>query len=362
MRRAPSRRAGPASPIAPPAPIVALACAAALGGGCAAFDSDSSPDVVYSPNAEGAKRLQVPPDLTGVSDAEQFVLPGDAGGPVTRNTLLPAFDSVRLVRDGEGAHLAFDEAPEALWPRLLEFLAEDGWEVDRTEPVAGILATRWREADEPARTGALGRLIGGGDARARVAFRLERAGGGARLFARRQLADAEAVEDGTAPDWPPAAGAAEATDALLARLLAFLGADEQVSRGLIDAADARELLEAATVRTDGAGSRLVVHRGYRSAWEAVEAALAGAGLRAEDRDDSVGRIVLEETTPGGEGDEGADARLVLSLVPVHVGAVRVEIADAGGRRLEAVRERALLERLGEAIRAGESRGGEPRGA
>ena len=348
--------------------VPGLAACALLLGGCSAFDSDSSPDLVYSRDAEGAKRLQVPPDLTGVSDAEQFVLPGDAGGPVTRNTLLPAFDSVRFVRDDGEAHLAFEQSPEDLWPRLVAFLSEDGWAIDRTEPVAGIVATRWREPGGAERPGALRSLIGGGgDVRARTAFRLERAGAGARLFARRQLADAEAVEAGTAPDWPAASSDPEATGTLLARLLVFLGVDEQTSRGLIDVADAAELLEPATVRTGGAGSQLVVHRGYRSAWEAVNAALAATGAEIEDRDDSVGRVSFRAAaaataaeTDGAEGAaaDGEGARpdvLVLDLVPVHVSAVRVELTDAEGRRLQAGRERALLDALREAIRAGEGR-------
>ena len=339
-----------------------LAGSVVLGGpgglaGCAAFDSDSSPDLVYSTDAAAARRLQVPPDLTAISDAEQFVLPGDAGGPVTRNTLLPEFDSVRFVRDAGEAHLAFEQAPEDLWPRLLEFLAEDGWEVDRTEPVAGVVATRWREPGGAERPGALGRLIGaGGDARARVAFRLERGADGARLFARRQLADADAVEAGTAPDWPAASSDPETTSALLARLLVFLGVDEQRSRGLIDAADARELLEPATVRTGGAGSQLVVHRGYRSAWEALLGAIEAEGMTIESRDDSVGRVAFLESDAGA-GDAGEDvggATLVASLVPVHVSAVRVELADPDGRRLETGRERALLDALRDAIAAGET--------
>ena len=341
----------------------AVAAAALLAGGCSALDSDSSPDLVYSPGAADAKRLQVPPDLTAISDAEQFVLPGDAGGPVTRNTLLPDFESVRFARDGGEAHLVFERRPEDLWPRLLEFLSEDGWVVDRTEPVAGIVATRWREAVGAERPGALRSLIGGGDdLRSRVAFRLERDGQGARLFARRQLADADAIEAGTVEPWPAASSDPETTGTLLARLLVFLGVDEQRSRGLIDAADAAELLEAATVRTGGAGSQLVVHRGYRSAWEAVNAALERVGARVADRDDSIGRVSFREAGAGAPGEEAsADAgpaagALVLNVVPVHVSAVRVELADAEGRRLEAGRERALLDALADAIRAADTVG------
>lgn len=342
--------------------LPAVACLTILGG-CAALHNPASPDTAYSEDAAAAVKLQVPPDLTGVSDAEQFVLPGNAGGPVTRNTLLPQFESVRFVRDRGEAHLAFDAPPEDLWPRLLGFLAADGWEVDRTEPVAGILATRWRVASGAERPGALRSLIGGGaaDARSRIAFRLERAADGARLYARRQVASADAVAGGAADDWPTASSDPEATSALLARLLVFLGVDEQVSRGLIDTADASELLEAATVRTGGAGSTLVVHRGYRSAWEAVLTAMSSEGMNVTSTDDSVGRIAFVAADTGGAdeaapapGDGADDAAtdprgLVLDLVPVHVSAVRVGVTDVEGRRLEAARERALLDALRAAL-------------
>ena len=166
---------------------------------------------------------------------------------------------------------------------------------------------------------------------------------------------------GTVDEWPAASADTAATGALLARLLVFLGVDEQRSRGLIDAAGAAELLEPATVRTGGAGSQLVVHRGYRSAWEAVLTALEAEGMRIDSRDDSVGRVAFRE--PGADGAEGngtdadgtvADdpaATLVAGLVPVHVSAVRVELSDAEGRRLEAGRERALLDALRDAIAA-----------
>ncbi len=349
-------------------------------GACSALSIPDGPDSAYSPDAQAAVQLQVPPDLTGIDDAEQFVLPGTTGGPVTRNTLLPEFDSVRFVRDAGEAHLAFEQSAEDLWPRLLEFLARDGWSVDRTEPVAGILTTRWREATGAERPGALRSLIGGGDdLRSRVAFRLERAGDGARLYARRQIAEADAVEAGSAAEWPATSSDPEATSGLLARLLAHLGVDEQRRRGLIDAAAADEVLEIATVRTGTAGSRLVVHRGYRSAWEATLAALEAGDMRVQSTDDSVGRIVfvdpsadvqpadvqpldaasapaLADGSPvGGEADGDVSAgALVLDLVPVHVSAVRVGVTDAAGRRLDAARERELLDALRASLLRGQT--------
>ena len=67
---------------------------------CGSFRSDSSPDIIYDDNSQQARELQIPPDLTDVSNSEQFIIPGTNGGPVTRNTLLPEFASIRFERVG----------------------------------------------------------------------------------------------------------------------------------------------------------------------------------------------------------------------------------------------------------------------
>jgi len=315
-------------------------------GGCAAFDSDRSPDIVYSADSARAVALQVPPDLTDISDAEQFVLPGGTPGPITRNTLLPDVSGVRFERGQDRAWLAFDVAPEALWPELLSFVSARGYAIDRTSPVAGTLATRW-QAVEDAQDGVLGALIGGPrDPRSRIAFRLERNGAaGARLFARRQIAAGRAVDAGTVGAWPATSADPEATDTLLAELLVHLGLERQQGEGVLDADAAADVLDDAVVRTSAAGNQLVVHRGYLSAFEALEAALTDSGRPVRTRDDSVGRIAF---TDGGPEAAGAPS-LVLTVEPVNVAAVRVGVVDTDGRRLDATRERAVLEALAERL-------------
>jgi len=315
--------------------------------GCAAFDSAQSPDVIYSDDSAAAIALQVPPDLTDVSDTEQFVLPGNAGGPIARNTLLPTIDGVRFERNAMQAWLAFEVAPETLWPQLLSFVTARGYAIDRTLPVAGTLATRWQSVND-GEDGVLGGLIGGPrDPRSRIAFRLERDGvAGARLFARRQVVAGRLVEAGDVPDWPAASADPEATDTLLAELLVHLGLTRQQSDAVLDAEAAADVLDDAVVRSGAAGSQLVVHRGYLSAFNALDAAVQDSGWSVRTRDDSVGRIAF--TDEGDEGGDEVDAQersLVLTVEPVHVAAVRVGVVDADGRRLEAARERRVLDTL-----------------
>lgn len=342
------RRPSPVAAIPPPrvppaarpgGAALAAALLASLLAGCGTFYQDSSPDVVYSRDATAARALQVPPDLTDVSDGEQFVLPGTEGGALTRDTLLPTFENVRLVRDGDAAWLAFDETPEELWPRLLAFARKEKYRIEATEPTAGTLYTQWRPASAVREGSLLGNLIGGEDY-TRLGFRLERRpDGGSRLFVRRQEAS-ESVATGTAPvPWPEDAGDPDVTGALLARLLVFLGVAEQRARGILDAERAASVLEDAVVSTGPAGSLLVVNRGYEPAFRAVGDALGALERDVTARDDGVGRIEYAD----------GDARYVLTLVPVHVGAVRVTLSDADGRRLPSERERESLETLAEAL-------------
>lgn len=325
----------------------AICAFAVLLGACSSLDSARSPDVVYSSNSAESRALQIPPDLTDVSDAEQFIVPGDAVGPITRNTLLPNIDGVRLERGAAGSWLVFQATPEDLWPQVIAFLTSNGYVVARTEPVAGIVSTRWAGAESG---GVLRNLIGG-ESRERVAFRLERTGAGSRLFARRQLANAREVD--SAPAWPTESSDPEATGELLARLLVFLGVSEQESRGVISAAQAAEVLDPAVMRTTSAGSRVVVYRGYLTAFEDLVVALERGGSEISTRDDDVGRIafasgVADEAVSAvsAEGADSADAgELVLSVVPVHISAVTVGVTDAEGRRLPADDERAVLSSL-----------------
>ena len=307
--------------------------------GCGTFYQDSSPDVAYSRDAEAARNLQVPPDLTDVSDGEQFVLPGTEEGPLSRDTLLPVFEDVRLVREGTSGWLAFDAPPEDLWPRLLAFARQQKYRVAETEPTAGTLFTQWRPASAVREGSLLGNLIGG-ERYTRLGFRLERTPeNGARLFVRRQGASEE-VATGSAPvAWPADAADPDENGELLARLLVFLGVQEQRARGVLSEGQAASVLDDAALTSGPAGSLLVVNRGYEPAFRAVGDALAALDREVTSSDDGVGRI---------EYLEGGDA-YVLTLQPVHVGAVRVSLSDADGRRLSAGDERAALETLRAAL-------------
>lgn len=298
----------------------------------------TSPDVVYSTDSAVAANLQVPPDLNNVSDGEQFVLPGTAGGPVTRNTLLPAFKSVEFVRRGEQSWLEIANSPEDVWPRLLAFAKKERFKIEQTQPVAGVIVTQWRPLSASETGSLLKNLIGDKDAQTRMAFRLERAGNGTRLFTRVQVAAAE--EAATAAEWPEASYYPENTNELLSRLLVYLGVDEQRVNGILSDAQAANVLDDAVLQTTGSGKLLLVHQGYESSYQAIETALTDLNYRVVGSNSSVGQIQIEDA---------AATQLLVTVMPVHVSAVRVSLKGADGVALPASKEESVLASLRDAL-------------
>ncbi len=309
-----------------------------LSVGCSSLQQPNSPDVEYSPGSSKARELQVPPDLTDVSDGEQFILPGDAGATVSRNTLLPDFDSVRFVRQGKQSWLEIDQAPEDIWPRLLLFARKEKYRIEHTEPVSGVIVTQWRSSSGGQSVSLLKNLIGADETFDRVAFRLERTiGVGTRLFARSQSASAEVAKADSAVQWPASSHDPEQTSSLLSRLLVFLGVDEQRSKGILNASQVSQLLDIASLQTTAGGSLLVINRGYEPSFKAITNAMQALDYDLASSDDNIGRIEAKATV---------DATPVIVIVaPVHISAVRVSLTDSDGRRLERQQEVALLDAL-----------------
>lgn len=294
---------------------------------CSNLQSQTSPDVIYSETALEARSLQVPPDLTDVSDAEQFVLPGTVGSELTRNTLLPQFDNARFVRDGAQSWLEFEQTPEDLWPQLLSFARSENYQIEQTEPVAGVIVTQWRSSTEDQDAGLLSELIPSDEQFTRVAFRLERDNTGSRLFARSQAAAEAAVSAATIAEdaaWPASSHDPEQTSALLSRFLVFLGVEQQKARGILGAEQARAVLDGAIVQSNASGSEMIVNRGYQSSFNQLLAVVNQLdGYSVTSSDDSSGRIVINNS----------ERDLVLELSPIHVSAVSVSVVSAQGARL-----------------------------
>lgn len=301
----------------------------AIATGCTVSYRPDSPEVRYSSESSERRALQVPPDLTGAGDGEQFVVPGNTGAAVTRNTVLPEFDAVKLVRQGDLSWLAIGATPESLWPGLLSFLEKEKWPIAMTRPVNGLISTDWKR-------------VGAGWQRA--AFRMERDGDTSRLFTRTEtVSDRDSATPGKA-SWPESASNTEQTAALLQRLLVFYGIAEQRAKGLLNAGASASILDHGTIESGSEGARLVVHSGYNVAVAALQRSARESGYRLNTTV-SPGGVYKLEDPQGRLAADGESSLFRLQLNSLHVSAVVVRVSDNDGRALAPELERTLLNQL-----------------
>lgn len=295
------------------------------------------PEVAYSTASDVAKPLQVPPDLTAVSNGEQFILPGTENGSLSRNRLLPNFSDVRYVRQGNQNWLEFTQSAETVWPKVIEFIAQQKMLVEKTQPTTGLILTQWRSSTEKADGGLLKNLVSNDELYSRLAFRLERNGNGTRLFARSQQLTGKEVNTAAADVWPASSHNPEQVSLALTRLLVFFGADEQKARGILNDAQISAIVHDAELLTTTSGSHLVVHKGFKPAFNDVKSAVANINYTVIQSDGSVGQLEVA-SAPGEES-------YLVSLSPVHISAVKVSVAKKDGVKLSQSNELAFISAL-----------------
>jgi len=308
--------------------------------GCGFNNPQSSPDVIYSDAANAAKQLQVPPDLTNVSNGEQFILPGQEPGSLSRNRLLPTFKSAKYVRNGEQNWLELEQSAETMWPLVLDFVQQQKLMVEKTEPTTGLIFTQWRSDTEKS-GGLLKNLISNDELFSRYAFRLERNGAGTRVFVRSMQLEGDVVKSLGSNEWPASSHNPEEVAQLLTRLLVFFGAEEQKAKGILSEPQARAVLDDAELQTTSTGSQLVVHKGFTPSFNDVKAAIEKLAYTVVESDSSVGQLKISNAS--------ITEPLLVSLTPVHVSAVRVLVSQMGGERLPKDQELTILEALHEQI-------------
>lgn len=316
-----------------------------LLAGCQALSfgpRPNSPDVAYSSNPAESRKIQVPPDLTSLASGEQFVVPGDRGSVISRNTLLPVAEAARLERQGGLAWLVVDTAPENLWPILMSFVREEGFEVSSTLPPVGQIATQWR-----GRSGTSGSFASESSAtRVRIGLRLERSGGGSRVFARLQTGNGGQNDDQL--DWDRPAANPERSSIVLQRLLVFLGLEEQRARSLIDQQAGKDIFKPSQVASSGAGSTLVIHQALKPGVRVVTSALKKLGVPINRRGSTRTSLAVSNTN-GVLGTADTSAKYVLLFNSAHQSRVDVSVADTQGARIEEDTERTILTTLLQAL-------------
>lgn len=256
----------------------------------------------------------VPPDLSDQAIDEAMFIPEVPGMDsylaqeefaLPRPTTLFAREEdrgVRIQRFGEESWVVAPDPPSLVWPRILQFLADNGVGVDREQPEAGILESQWIEIrDERYRD--VVRTVLSADAADSRQHRLRvRVGQAVRHGATEIDITHLGAQFPQQREWPERSSSPEAEEALLAELAGYLAAE--VGQGGISL---RAQTIAAEPKAEVLAERdrppvLRLRLGFDRAWATVSTALENAEIPVIEQDAQSGiyRISFDEDQFSGD--------------------------------------------------------------
>ncbi len=313
--------------------LIACALVAATAGGCTMFDTVSEKRKIDYQTSRRLPPLEVPPDLTGLPASKD----APVAAPGTRTTatysdyasdrktteqaagVLAEAPGIRLEREGSNRWLVVKAEPDALWPKVRQFVQTNGLLIARESAQAGVIETDWAENRAKVGTGVqrvlskyLSSLYSTGT-RDRFRIRMERGKepGTTEVYLSHQGME-EVVASGSGSDhiatmWQGRPSDPALETEMLRLLMAHLGAkDPQVADAAVEAQPERAQLARRDDRLF-----LNVQDDLDRAWRRVGLSLDRSGFTVEDRDRSKGIYYVRYIDPETEGGKkpGFFARL-----------------------------------------------------
>ncbi|MCC5886384.1 MAG: outer membrane protein assembly factor BamC [Gammaproteobacteria bacterium] len=298
-------------------PIVLLLCMAVVLPGCRWLGGESGwfrdREADYR-QARPAPPPVIPGDLSDRAIGEAMFIPEVPGMDrylaqeefsLPRPATLFAREEdrgVRIQRFGDASWVVAPDPPSLVWPRILQFLADNGVAVDREHPEAGILESQWIEIrDERYRDVVRSVLAAEDGSSSQHRLRVE-VGQAVRRGATEIGITHLSANLAQELQWPERSSSAGAEEALLSELAGYLAAE--VGQGGISL---RAQTIAAEPKAEVLSGRdrppvLRFRLDYDRAWATVATALDNAEIPVIERDANEGtyRISFDESQFRGE--------------------------------------------------------------
>ena len=313
---------------------------------------DIPPDLSIPPQADVP--ATAPPAETATFSKFTAAKNAGAGAPAAAG-VLPEFPDVRLARDGQVRWLVVKAAPESLWPRVREFVLNNGLLIDKENPQTGVIETDW--AENRAKVGTTGQTMlakwlgtaYSTDVRDKFRIRLERgaAPGTTEIYLSHRGME-ETVTAGVTPAdagkimWRSRPSDPELEAELLRLLLVHLGRSEEQARAAVAPAAPQQPVERARLGRSGQSAFLSLEDSLDRAWRRIGLSLDRIGFTIEDRDRSRGIYYVRYIDPdrpeqkqgffsrmlGGEEKKPGE-QFQIHLKPADAGTA-VEVLDKDG--------------------------------
>lgn len=315
--------------------IISVIMLASTVIGCSSMDmSKYLPDkkVDYQKKTNTAGHLEVPPDLSDVSDVGKG---GAASGRVITSysdyvagkgkkpedvfggRVLPEMSSVRVVREGDDRWLELDSEVDDVWSRVVDFWQESGILLLEQDPSIGVMRTDWLENRANIKNDLITDFIRGvfdglyeASTRDQYRVRLERGvkSGTTELFLTHFGMEEEYYEnsggDSEQGVWVITGRDRGLEAEMLRRLMVHLGIEDAKATQQLATDKVRQK---ARTRSDLVksltGVKLLIDEPASRAWRLVGLSLDRVGFPVEDRDRSKGIYYVRYNDPAADIDE-----------------------------------------------------------
>ncbi len=289
--------------------------AVCLATGCGIAAENKKYDYKTPSGTATAKALEIPPELTPLPPGG-LVAPGEPGAndnkAPTATDILPAAQEASVERDGNQRWLLVKQPAEKVWPAVVQFWKDQGFQLEQENARTGIIETDWAEDrsnlpnDVVRRTfgSSLDKLFSSGQ-KDRYRTRLERrADGNTEVF----ISHMRKVEDFTDSNkndtrWFIRPADPEAEAAMLSQLLLKFGVPEAKSGQMLATkpADTDKAKTPANAKDDASALRdlksIEIEDSFDRTWRRVGLTLDRNGFTVTDRDRSHGLYFIRYADP-----------------------------------------------------------------
>lgn len=281
--------------------------------GCSTLEeiTGGAESVDYKSTVRG-EPLSVPPDLTQAQADAHYRAPEGTSfssymqsreaqqqAVASGSNILPQTDGIEVKRDGQLRWLVVDMPAEKIFPEVIEFWGTQGFTIRSQDPRAGVIQTDWAENRSKIPEGwirsALGAIVDqifDSGERERFTTRMERVNGKTEIYISHQHMEETPTPDGSTFKWVFGKEDPNLNAAMLARLMVYLGTDQERAQSKVAQAEQSERGTAVETVTTANEAFLRLNEPFDRAWRRVGVAIDSAGFSLEDRDRSSGEYFI----------------------------------------------------------------------
>jgi outer membrane protein assembly factor BamC len=357
-------------------------------GGSGSIVPDRRPDYKATTTRDS---LEVPPDLTSSTIDDSLVVPelgpagtatysdyarerGGSGNRVNQadGELLVQPKGVRVARDGTQRWLVVDAPTDEVWNGLKRFWTDNGFALERQDPVTGVLETQWAENRADIPDGSLRRMLGdavgflySAPTRDKFRTRVEQGlqPGTTEVFLTHYGArEVQRGEYEVVWEQRPRDPSLEAE--MLRRMMISIGISDERAMSLLAAQSPEGQSRASLLQGSDGRPYLRVERDYGTSWRLIGIALDENGFPVEEGDSTLGiykvryRDALQGQRSGGvwsklafwRGEEPDRDLYQVQVTGTEPSVTTVAVLDAEGAPVEGEAPEAILELLNTQLR------------